>query len=254
MLEPDADVLADLLAAGRGTVRVVTIAPEKPGALSLVDALRRAGVVAAIGHTDATCAEAEAAVRAGVRLATHLCNGMRPLHHREPGAAGACLRAPDVVCEVINDGAHLHDAMVATVFAAAAGRVALITDAIGATGTVDGRHRLGDLDVEVVDGVARLVDGGALAGSTLTMARAVRRAVRQVGVPIEQAAIAAAATPARVLGLDDRIGSITPGRHADLVVLDADLDVVAVMARGQWVDGAGTTDAQGRSGSPPLSA
>jgi N-acetylglucosamine-6-phosphate deacetylase len=234
-------------------VRVVTVAPEKPGALALVDALSREGVVAAIGHTDATCAEADAAVRAGARLATHLCNGMRPLHHREPGAAGACHRADEVVCEVINDGAHLHDAMVATVFAAAAGRVALITDAIGAAGTGDGRLLLGDREVDVVDGIARLADGGALAGSTLTMDRAVRRAVRDVGIPIEQVAAAAATTPARVLGIEARTGSITAGRAADLVVLDRDLEVAAVMAGGRWVDGAGAAPAR-QPGSPPLSA
>jgi N-acetylglucosamine-6-phosphate deacetylase len=244
VLEPDPAALAALLTAGRGTVRVVTLAPERPGGLDLVRATLAAGAVAAIGHTDATCAEADAAIADGASLATHLCNAMRPIHHREPGAVGAALRAPSVVCEVINDGAHVHDAMVATIFAAAgADRVALITDAIPAAGSSDGVHRLGDRTVEVHDGIARLSPGGALAGSTLTMDVAVRRAVRDVGVPIDVAAAAAATTPARVLGLADRTGSITAGLRADLVVLDDELDVVAVMAAGQWVHGAGALGA-----------
>ena len=238
VLDPDPDVLAALFTAGRGTVRVVTLAPERPGGLDLVRATVAAGAIAAVGHTDATCAEADAAIAAGASLATHVCNAMRPLHHREPGAAGAALRAPGVVCEVINDGAHLHDAMVATIFAAAGPeRVALVTDAIPAAGSGDGLHRLGDRTIEIRDGVARLSPGGALAGSTLTMDVAVRRAVRDVGVSIVAAAAAAATTPARALGLGGTTGSLAAGLAADLAVLDDDLRVVAVMARGRWVHG-----------------
>lgn len=157
---------------------------------------------------------------------------MRPLHHREPGIAGAALRA-GITCELINDGVHVHPALVGLLMQRPE-RLALITDAIDAAGVGDGRYQLGGHDVEVRDGQARLADG-ALAGSTLTLDDAVRRAVRECGVPIEAAAECAATTPARVLGLGDR-GSIAAGRLADLVVLDDDLRPLRVMRAGRWCD------------------
>lgn len=236
LLAPDARTLERLLDAAAGTVRVVTLAPEQPGGLDLVRQVVRAGAVAAVGHTAATYGEAVAAVAAGARLATHLCNGMRPLHHREPGAALALLEHPDVVCELINDGTHLHDGIVRTAFAVAGPeRLALITDAIAATGLPDGDHVLGRTAIRVSDGTARAADTGALAGSTLTMAAAIRNTVLRSGLPLEAAVRAATRTPARVLGIDDRVGTLEPGKDADLVVLDDDLRVTAVMAGGRWV-------------------
>ena len=233
---PDHGELADLLAAGRGTVSHVTVAPELPGGLDLVRQLVDGGVVAAVGHSDATHEQAVAAFAAGARLATHLYNAMRPVHHREPGVVVAALEDDRVTVELINDGVHLHDAVVRSTFReVGAGRVALVTDAIVAAGMGDGVHGTGRRRIEVAGGAARLLGSPTIAGSTLTMDVAVRRAV-QAGLPLPEVARAAATTPARALGLDG-IGAITAGGRADVVVLDGDLEVVGVVARGRWVDG-----------------
>ncbi|GAB2849429.1 N-acetylglucosamine-6-phosphate deacetylase [Actinocorallia aurea] len=226
-----------LLDAGRGTIRQMTVAPELVNAetgedgLDLVRELVSRGVVAAVGHTDATYAQAKAAFAAGASLITHAFNGMRGLHHREPGAVVAAAERAGVVLEVINDGIHLDPAIVRMVDRLAPGRLALITDAIDATGMGDGEYLLGAMRVRVESGTARLAEGGSLAGSTLTMDAALRRAVKDVGIPIETASRYASAVPAGVLGLADR-GALVPGRRADLVVLDEDLRVVEVPAEG----------------------
>lgn len=231
---PDAAALDRLVDAGDGSVRSVTVAPELPGGLDLVRRVVDAGAVAAVGHTDATHDEAVAAFAAGATLVTHLFNGMRPFHHREPGVVGAALGSTDVTAELVLDGIHVHDAVARLALAAAPDRIALVTDATTAAGAGDGPATLGDAVVQVRDGAPRL-DDGTLAGSVLTMDAAVRRAVVGLGLPLPVAARAAATTPARVLGLADRIGSIAPGRRADLVVLDDALDVEGVMAAGLWI-------------------
>jgi N-acetylglucosamine-6-phosphate deacetylase len=237
MVDPDPTLVAELIEAGRGHVRMVTIAPERPGALAAIRQFTEAGVIAAVGHTDATFEQASAAIAAGATVATHLGNAMPPLHHREPGPIGACLAAPGVVCELIVDGHHLHPAMV-VMASSSKGEdgIALITDAISATGVGDGRYVLGTLDVDVVDGVARLVEGGSLAGSTLTMDVAFHNAV-ECGLPLGAASRAASLNPARVLGLEGDVGSIEVGKRADLVVLDEDMSVVAVVVDGVVVEG-----------------
>lgn len=238
MIDPDPDLVDELIAAGRGLLRVVTIAPERDGALDAVRRFTAAGVVVALGHTDAAFDQAQAAIDAGATLATHLGNAMPALHHREPGPIGACLAAAGVACELIVDGHHLHPAFVRTVTAAKGhDGVVLITDAIAAAGAGDGRYTLGGLDVEVRNGVARLVEGGSLAGSTLTMDRAVRQAVA-CGLPLTVASAAATHNPARLLGLAADRGSIEPGKRADLVVLDAELEARAVLVAGEVVAGA----------------
>jgi len=240
MTDPTPDAIERIIAAGRGDVRVMTIAPERDGALDAIRQLVAAGVVAAIGHTDADFEQTRAAVDAGARLATHLGNAMSPLHHREPGAVGACLTEPLVVCELIVDGHHLHPAMVQlAAMTKPDDAIVLITDAISATGAGDGRYVLGTLDVDVRGGVARLADhdgGGSLAGSTLTMDAAYRNAL-QCGLSFGGASRAASLNPARVLGLDADIGSIEPGKRANLVVLDDDLTVRAVVVDGDVVAG-----------------
>jgi N-acetylglucosamine-6-phosphate deacetylase len=230
---PDRVLLEQLLDAGRGHVRQVTLAPELPGAADLVAHLRTRGVVAAVGHTDGSYAEAAAAFAAGAGLATHLFNAMPPLHHRAPGPVAAALAAPGVVCEAIADGVHLDDATVTMLFATiGADRIALVTDAMAAAGQPDGHYRLGRREVEVSGGVAQI--DGVLAGGTATLAAIVRRVVA-TGVSVVDATRAATLTPARAVGLDSEVGALTVGRRADLLVLDSGLEPVAVMRRGQWV-------------------
>ena len=241
MIAPDPAVLGRLMAAADGTLRVITLAPELDGALALIGPLRAAGVVVAMGHSDASYEQAAAAIRAGAGHATHLFNAMPPLHHRHPGLAGAVLEA-GLPAELINDGRHVHPALVRLVTSLIACPV-LITDAIDATGMGDGAFVLGGQEVHVHGGEARLARTRSLAGSTLTMDEALRRAVVDCGLSIGQASAAASANPARVLGLEASIGSIAVGRRADLVVLDDDLEVAAVMAGGDWCTGADPTAA-----------
>jgi len=229
---PDRDAFGRLVEAARGRLRSVTVAPELPDALDVMKDVQQAGALAAIGHTDATYAEAMAAIDAGATLATHLFNGMRPIHHREPGPAAAALRA-DLACEIINDGVHLHPSITALVNERP-GRLVLVTDAIDAAGMGDGEVELGGQRVAVRNGEARLVRAGSLAGSTLTLDAAVRRAVQVCGLTIVEAAQAAATAPARLLGRTD-IGAIADGCAADLVLLDDDLRLSRVMRHGRWL-------------------
>jgi N-acetylglucosamine-6-phosphate deacetylase len=234
LLPPDPPVLRKLLDAGQGTVRTITIAPVVPGATAVIEETVAHGVVAAVGHTDASYDQAFAAFAAGASLATHLFNAMGSMSQRAPGPAIAALDA-GVYVEVINDGVHVHPALVRLAAAAAPGRLAFVTDAISATGVGDGRYTLGDRDVEVRAGQPRLAGSDRLAGSTLTMDLALRRAVRDLGLPIETAVAAASTNPARLLGLGDVCGAIGPGQDADLVLLGDDLTVRRVMVAGRWL-------------------
>jgi N-acetylglucosamine-6-phosphate deacetylase len=230
--DPSIDELGALI--GSGVVRMVTLAPERTGALAAIEFLVGHGVVAAIGHTDATYEQTRAGIAAGATVGTHVFNGMRPPHHREPGPVFALLGAPTVVSELIADGTHLHDGTLA--FAAGAtgpDRTALVTDAMAAAGMADGAYDLGGQAVTVADGVARLALGGSIAGSTLTMDAALRRAVG-AGLSIVDACRAAATTPARAVGLGTAVGALRPGLRADLVELAEDLSVVRVMRAGTW--------------------
>jgi N-acetylglucosamine-6-phosphate deacetylase len=232
--EPSTDELSRLLEAGEGGVRMVTIAPELPGALATIEFLVAHGVVAAIGHTDATYEQTLAGIAAGASVGTHVFNGMRPPHHREPGPVFALLGSERVTCEFVADGVHLHDGTLAfATTVTGASRAALITDAMSAAGMPDGGYDLGGQGVTVAGGVARLTDNGSIAGSTLTMDSALRRAVG-AGAPLVDAARMAATTPAAAIGRHD-VGALEPGRRADLVVLDSDLRVLRVMRGGAWV-------------------
>lgn len=230
--EPAADAVARLLAAGRGTVRQITLAPELPGGIEAVRAVVAAGGAAAVGHTDADFVQAAAAFDAGATILTHAFNAMPPLHHREPGPIAAAAADPRVTLEVIADGVHLHPEIVREAFAIAPGRVALVTDAMAAAGAADGRYELGPLEVEVVGGVARLAVGGSIAGSTLTQDGALRVAVA-AGVPLEEAVGALTIVPARALRRESDLGHLSQGALADAVLLTAEFDV-----RGVWTAGA----------------
>ncbi|MCW3813032.1 N-acetylglucosamine-6-phosphate deacetylase [Micromonospora sp. DR5-3] len=234
--DPSTDELTELIELGGGAVRMVTLAPERDGALEAIKLLVSRGVVAAVGHTDATWEQTRAAVAAGASVGTHLFNGMRPVHHREPGPVVALLDAPNVVCELVADGVHLHDGMLAFATSAAGPeRAALITDAMAAAGMPDGEYELGGQAVTVSGGVARLSRDGAIAGSTLTMDAALRHAVA-AGVAVPDACRMVATTPARAIGLGDQVGALQPGLRADLIVLDDDFNVVRVMRGGSWVE------------------
>ena len=232
---PDPAILEQLLTASHGTVRMMTLAPELTGALELIRELKNNRVVASLGHSDASYSAASAAAAAGANAATHLFNGMRPFHHREPGIA-ALHRLPEVSYELICDGVHVDQVALKLVYRAKGERgVRLVTDAIEAAGMPDGRYRLGEAAVEVRDGVATLAGGESIAGSTLTMDVAVRNAVRFLNISVPEAVTLASVNPARLLGLADRKGAVAVGMDADLAVLDDDLLCVGTMVGGTWM-------------------
>ena len=231
--DPEPSDVARILEAGEGRIRMVTLAPELPGAIEAIPVIKAHGAIVAIGHTAADSDTARAAVEAGASVATHLFNAMPPLLHRDSGPVGVLLADSGVTCEVIGDGVHLEPEVVALALSAATGGGALVTDAMAAAGSGDGDYRIGELDVRVTDGVARLKDGGSLAGSTLLMDSALRRAVRWADRTLSQASAAASYIPARAMGLQDR-GLLAVGQRADIVMLDEDLRVVRVMRAGAW--------------------
>ncbi|WP_329145807.1 N-acetylglucosamine-6-phosphate deacetylase [Streptomyces niveus] len=234
--DPDPAEVRKLLDAARGTARMVTLATELPGGIDSVRLLVEHGVIAAIGHTDATYEQTVEAIDAGATVATHLFNAMPPLGHRAPGPIAALLEDERVTVELINDGTHLHPAALELAFhRAGAGRVAFITDAMDAAGFGDGVYQLGPLEVEVKDGVARLAVGGSIAGSTLTLDTAFKRAATIDRLPVTDIVRAISANPAKLLGVYDRVGSLEPGKDADLVILDADFAIAGVLRRGEWV-------------------
>jgi N-acetylglucosamine-6-phosphate deacetylase len=248
MRDPDPAEVDRVLAAGAGTIRMITIAPEREGALVAIQRIVDAGVVAAIGHTDASYAQTRATIEAGATVGTHLFNAMRPINTREPGPVIALLEDSGVTVELITDGVHVDPALYRHVVRSAGpDRVSLITDAISAAGMSDGSYQLGPLAVDVVDGVARVSGTPTIAGSTATMEHQFRFAVQHSGLPHDEALMAAVCmasiNPARALGLPD--AGLVPGTAADLVVLDSDLTVTGVLRHGEWViepGGAGSAD------------
>jgi N-acetylglucosamine-6-phosphate deacetylase len=230
--DPDPDLVERLLAAADGTLRQVTMAPERPHFAESARILQDAGVVVAVGHTGATFEQARAAIDVGATLLTHTFNGMPGVHHRAPGPVFAFVEDSGACLEVINDSVHVRPEMIRMLCRIAPGRVVLVSDAMAATGAGDGQYRLGNLDVEVADGVARMTGSGAIAGSTIPLGVAVARAVQDVGLSPLAAIEAATAIPAQVLGVADRFGRLEPGYVADAVLFDQDWQV-----RGVWIDG-----------------
>jgi N-acetylglucosamine-6-phosphate deacetylase len=225
---PDIALLDRLLDAGH--VTEMTLAPELLGADELIRRLRERGVAVSAGHTNATAEQASRGFDLGITGVTHVFNAMRPLRSRDPGIAGAALTRPDVIVKMIVDGHHLARETVQVVWACAAGRVALITDAMAGAGVGGGMFRLGDVAVEVEEGAVPMLEDGTIAGSVLTMIDAVRN-LHLLGVPFERAVEAATEVPARLLGLDD-VGVLEPGGPADIVVLDDRLEIQSVLCAG----------------------
>lgn len=231
LCDPHREDLERLLAAGEGTIRMVTLAPERRGALDAVRLLADRGVIAAIGHTDADEEVVGRALEAGASVATHLFNAMPSIHHRTPGPIPRLLTDSRTTVELIADGVHVQPSVLRLAVEASAGQWVLITDAMSAAGRPDGAYRLGPLDVDVVDSVARIRSTGAIAGSTLTLDRAVRFAIQEVGIEVADAVRAASQTPADLLGRPD-LGRIQAGARADLVVLGDDRTIERVIRGG----------------------
>jgi N-acetylglucosamine-6-phosphate deacetylase len=235
LVPPSLDLVAGEGWSRPGGVSLVTLAPELPGALDVVRHLVDRGIVVSAGHTSASAAEATAAIGAGVSYVTHLFNAMAPLHHREPGIAGVALTDERVRVGLIADGCHVDPAVVALAARALGSRLSLVTDAVAALGAPPGPLRLGDLTASVspADGSVRLPDG-TLAGSTLSLDRAVRNLTDFAGVDLPAAVDAVTATPAALLGLADR-GVVAPGAVGDLVLLTPAGDLVATVVGGRLV-------------------
>lgn len=229
---PEPAEVERLLAASRGTLRQITLAPELPGALESIDVLTTAGVTVAVGHTEAGFEQAREAFQRGARLLTHAFNAMEGIHHRSPGPVVAAMENPLVTLELILDGLHVHPSVARLLFADAPGRVALVSDAMAAAGAADGDYRLGELDVTVQDGAALLAGTDTIAGSTLTQDAALRIAITEVGVTPEVAVAALTLAPARALGLEAQHGLLKPGHVADAVLLDSRWHVLRVWACG----------------------
>jgi N-acetylglucosamine-6-phosphate deacetylase len=226
--DPDLDLLERLLEPGR--VTEMTLAPELPGAAAVIERLLELGVVVSAGHSNATAEEARDAFDLGVSTTTHLFNAMRPFRSRDPGIIGVALTRPDVFVQMIVDGHHLADETVRLVWAAAGGRLALVTDATAGASNGGGIYQLGEVEIEVADGPPTREDG-VLAGTVLTMIDAVRN-VHALGVSFEDAIGAATTVPARILGRTD-VGVLEPGGPADVVVIDDRLDIVNVLCAGE---------------------
>lgn len=218
--DPQPELVKQLVDAGQGTIKQFTLAPEREGGLESCELLAEHGVVPAVGHTSATFEQAGEAFEHGGRILTHAFNGMKGIHHRAPGPVIAALRDERVWLEVINDGIHVHPAVVRSLFLEAPERVVLVTDAMSATCNPDGEYMLGDLAVIVSNGRAILKDGDSLAGSTLTMDHAVANAVHNSDIPLELAVAAATHHPAQAINLGDEYGLLAQGYPADVLVLD----------------------------------
>jgi N-acetylglucosamine-6-phosphate deacetylase len=232
LVEPSVAAFDKLWQAARGQVRMLTIAPELNGAEEVIAEASRRGICVSIGHSDSTLEQARRGVKAGARHATHTFNAMRPLDHRAPGILGEVLTNNQLSADVIADGIHVDPTVIDLLFRAKGiENFVLITDAISATGMPDGRYQLGTLEVELKDG--RCTRDSNLAGSALTMDRAVRNVVKFAGLDLQQAVRAASMNPAKAVGL--KKGTIEPGADADFVVLTPAGDVRATVVNGVLV-------------------
>jgi N-acetylglucosamine-6-phosphate deacetylase len=228
---PSTELLERLLQAASGNARILTLAPELLGAVPCIEAAHTAGVVVAMGHTDATYEEARAAISRGVRHAVHVYNAMRPFSHRDSGVIGAVLTSAEVSAELIADGVHVEEAAMRVLLQAKGpSGVILVSDGISATGMPDGKYYLGNFEVTVSNGVCRNAEG-KLAGSTLTLDRALRNIVT-LGIPLADAVRMLTTNPAKLLGIEFKKGALRTGADADIVLLDQNLQITNVWTRG----------------------
>ncbi|MBU1427335.1 N-acetylglucosamine-6-phosphate deacetylase, partial [bacterium] len=221
--------------ASGNLIRLVTIAPEMPGAIDLIKYLYKQGIIASVGHSNATYVQTRAGIQAGLSHVTHTFNAMRGLHHREPGVVGAALTSPELTVEVIADGIHIHPIVLKILTKIKDGeKIVLITDSMRATGLNEGTYDLAGQEVIVTKGQARLKDG-TLAGSVLTMDKAVKNMVTKVGIPLPKAIQMASFNPAKSVGIDDKKGSLEPGKDADIVILNKNLETELTIVAGKIV-------------------
>jgi N-acetylglucosamine-6-phosphate deacetylase len=232
LLPPTLDMFERFWEASRGHIKIITIAPELEGARAVIAEATRRGVCVSLGHSDADLQATQAGVAAGARHATHVFNAMRPLDHRQPGILGEVLTDERLSAEIIADGIHV-DPLIVRLFLRAKGAEAavLVTDATAATGMPNGRYQLGSLEVEVKDG--RCMAGGKLAGSVLTMDKAVQNVMKFANWNLQQAVRLATLNPARTAGLPSSLGNIVAGAAADMVALSPSGEVRTTIVRGQ---------------------
>lgn len=227
--------LDEYIDAGKDSLKIISIAPETEGASSGIENIVKNGIIAACGHSKGTYEEIVSAIDRGVTLATHLYNGMRSFHHREPGIVGAALLDERIACEIICDGIHVHYGAVDIAYKLKGRKnLILISDAMRAAGMEDGIYELGGQDVIVSRGEARLKDG-SLAGSTLTLNRAVKNLISNLHIPLEDAVFMASLSGAKVIGIDDESGSIKEGKLADLIIFDDEINIKSVFLKGKKV-------------------
>jgi N-acetylglucosamine-6-phosphate deacetylase len=232
---PDTGELSRLIEAGGGTLRRINIAPELPGAMGMIRAAVRAGLVVSIGHSDATQDVARAAAGAGATIVNHTFNAMSGLHHRAPGLVGEAMTNDGLLAELILDGVHVHPAAAQALYRARGPHgIALITDGVAWAGLPDGAYERSGRPVIVADGVARLADG-TIAGSISPFDRSVLRAREWLTGDLEELAALTSGNAARVMGIADRVGTIAPGFDADLVLLDEAFHVIATVVKGEVV-------------------
>ncbi|MDD5013791.1 MAG: N-acetylglucosamine-6-phosphate deacetylase [Atribacterota bacterium] len=221
--------------ASGNLIRLVTIAPEMPGAIDFIRWLHQQGIIVSVGHSNATYKQVQEGIQAGLSHVTHIFNAMRGLHHREPGVVGVALSSPKLIVEMIADGIHLHPMVLKMLTQIKESeKLVLITDAMRAAGIKDGNYDLGGQEVTVSKRQARLKDG-TLAGSVLTMEKAVKNMVNRVGVQLPKAIQMASFNPAKSIGIDDKKGSLEPGKDADIVILNKNLETELTMVAGKVV-------------------
>ena len=233
--EPSLDDIKKIIEVSKGKLKMVSLAPEKKGALNVISYLKSKGIIVAMAHSNGTFEETKMAINHGATVATHLYNGMRSFTHREPGIIGAALTDDRVYCELIYDRIHLHDATVNMALKIKGiDKILLVSDAMRAAGLEDGNYELGGQKVIVKNGAARL-ENGSLAGSTLNLRDAVYNMVHILNIPIHNAIRMASLIPAKAIGLDKYKGSIEIGKDADLLLMDKDINITASIIGGNIV-------------------